>query len=106
MKKTPFKLPVRVDGDVLVAADHEYICTLQDATEEEIEFIVGALNAMQPTQEIKMNHYIYDITFSIKTDKDSVEITGEEFRKAIMERLDSLLEDELIEAVGLIDILD
>lgn len=91
-------------GDVLVAADHEYICTLQDATEQEIEFIVGALNEMHITQERTMNHYMFDICFSLKTDKDLVEITEDEYRKAIMERLDNLQEGELVEAVWLVDV--
>lgn len=105
MKKAPFKLPVYVEEDELVSADHEYICTLQDATEEEIEFIVDALNAMQPTQGIKMNHFIFDICFSMKTDKNLTEITEAEFRKALLDRLNSLQAGELVEAIGLVDVM-
>lgn len=51
-----------------------------------------------------MNHFVFDICFSMKTDKDLVEITEDEFRKAILDRLNSLQEGELVEAVGLVDV--
>lgn len=51
-----------------------------------------------------MNHFVFDICFSMKTDKNLTEITEDEFRKAILERLENLQEGELIEAIGLVDV--
>lgn len=44
----PFKRPVRMDGDMLVAADQELIQRMTDATDEERAFIVTAINGYLP----------------------------------------------------------
>lgn len=51
-----------------------------------------------------MNHFIFDICFSMKTDKNLTEITEAEFRKALLDRLNSLQAGELVEAIGLVDV--
>lgn len=47
--KPPFTLPVRIEDDVLLAADNELICGVLDATGAERSYIVRALNSAAPT---------------------------------------------------------
>ncbi len=45
MIKAPFKLPVQFTGkDVLIAKDHELICTTDGSTKAERDYIVKAVN--------------------------------------------------------------
>lgn len=42
--KAPFKLPARIDGNVLVAADCELICEVLDASPSERDYMLRAIN--------------------------------------------------------------
>lgn len=53
----------------------------------------------------KFNH-AFDFAFEVHTDKESDDVTGEELRAALLKRLSSLSDEEMLEACGCYDSLE
>ena len=52
---------------------------------------------------MKQFNHMYDIAFSVVNGNEDGEVTGAEVRDAILDRLESLDNDEILEAIGYCD---
>ena len=52
---------------------------------------------------MKEFNHMYDIAFSVVNSNEDGEVTGAEVRDAILDRLESLDNDEILEAIGYCD---